>query len=1443
MTLGIENDPEALQLQKQHRMLSWMLSKELPPIPTQDERTVYPERTTNIFSRVFFWWLHPVLKVGYSRTLVPEDMFILSQEDKVEAMAEKFFGYFAAGLDQARTDHLNLKYAERNETRETTTTPEEEDLEDFDLPKLVTVMAILQTFKWQYFFSCLFSAIANVANVGMPLLTKKLIEFVERRAFGLETNIGRGIGYSLGASFFVLTTGILLNHFFYRSMLTGAQAKAVLIKAILTKSFLLSAESKHKYPTGKITSLMGTDLARVDFAIGLQPIIVTFPIPFGASIAILVVNIGASAVVGIAIMLVFMGAIGWCIGKLIGYRQRASKYTDQRVEYIKEILANLKIIKYYAWEPPYHKSLSEVRKKEMRLVFNMQLLRSIAIAVAMSLTSIASMVAFLVLYRIGGGKRTPANIFSSISLFNILTQTVIMLPLALTAGVDGLLGLGRVGDFLSSSESDPEALKTHANATVASAMEKDNIAIQVQDASFEWDNFDEDEEEEKTKEQLEEDKKTKKKDDKKAKKEKKKLAKEKKKGLKSPGPEISNATEKKDEKVTEKTKSDSDSDAAEVEFPGLQDINLSIKKGEFVVITGLIGTGKTSLLNALSGFMNRTEGSVNVNGSLLLCGYPWIQNATVKENIIFNSKLDEARYKEVIYSCSLESDLDIFPGGDQTEVGERGITLSGGQKARVNLARAVYAAKDIILMDDVLSAVDARVGKHIMNTCILGMLKDSTRILATHQLSLIGAADRIIFLNGDGSISTGTLDELKLSNAGFSNLMEFSHSKEEEEEVEVEEKEEEELNQLERELTKLTRKSVVDDELTRKAFNENNTDDGQLILDEHMAVNKIELAVYLNYIRTGSGKYSLWSIVPAFLFFTILATFSELFTNTWLSFWTEYKFAGRSNGFYIGLYVMFCMLSVVFLVCEFVILVYVSNTASMVLNVYAVERVLQTPMSFMDTTPMGRILNRFTKDTDALDNEIGDEIRMFIFTMSQIFGVIILCIIYLPWFAIAVPFLGYMFVAIADYYQASAREIKRLEAVQRSHVYNNFNETLNGMPTIKAYDQEARFITKNDVFINNMNEAYYLTIANQRWLAIHLDMVATLFSLLISILCVCRVFKLSPASVGLLLSYVLNIAGQLSFLLRSYTQMENAMNSVERVSEYAFKLPQEAPYLITETTPHESWPAGGEISFDRVDLSYRPGLPLVLKDVSFSVKPAEKIGICGRTGAGKSSIMTALYRLSELQKGSITIDGIDISTLGLTTLRQKLSIIPQDPVLFRGNIRKNLDPFNESSDDKLWDALRRTGLIEASRLEIVKKQVKVEGTDTNESFHKFHLNQPVEDEGSNFSLGERQLIAFARALVRDSKILILDEATSSVDYETDSKIQETIIKEFGHCTILCIAHRLKTILNYNRILVLDKGEVKEFDTPKNLFDLEDSIFRLMCSKSGVTADDFAVDQF
>ncbi|KAJ7086114.1 ABC transporter [Mycena belliarum] len=843
----------------------------------------------------------------------------------------------------------------------------------------------------------------------------------------------------------------------------------------------------------------------------------------------------------------------------------------------------------------------------------------------------------------------------------------------------------------------------------------------------------------------------------------------------------------------------------------MKNLTFSIPRGQLVAIVGAVGSGKTSLLQGMIGEMRRTSGYTKFGGSVGYCPQnAWIQNATIRENICFGLPFEEEKYWKAVNDSCLQPDLEMLPNGDLTEVGEKGISLSGGQRQRLNICRSIYSDTDIQIFDDPLSALDAHVGKAVFHNVLQNTLQGKTRILVTHALHFLPNVDYIITI-ADGRIAErGTYTDLIEKDGEFSKFVaEFGNKEQSKDNAEA---------------------AVADDaaaapqaDARKKA-----TAGVGLMQAEERNIGSISSEVYKGYVVAGNGKF----IVPLLFLSLVLLQGTNVLSSYWLVYWQENKFH-RSQGFYMAIYAFFGASQAItffFMGSTFALLTYF---ASQNLHKRALKRVMHAPMSFFETTPLGRVMHRFTKDCDTIDSTLGEALRMFFATLSNIIGAIILIAIILPWFLIAVVCILTMYVYFAAFYRSSAREIKRLDAILRSSLYTHFSESLSGLATIRAYGVSERFLLNNERLVDTENRAYWLTVTNQRWLGVRLDFLGSLLTFVVAMLAVGTRFTVSPSQTGVTLAYILSVQQAFGWMVRQSAEVENDMNSVERVLHYATEVEQEAPNEIPDKQPQAPWPSKGQIEFKEIVLKYRPGLPAVIKGISMNVQAGEKIGIVGRTGAGKSSIMTALFRLVELTSGSILIDGVDISQVGLGDLRSGLAIIAQEPLLFSGTLRTNLDPFNLLDDATLWDALRRSYLVEPS---------KPDGTDgettgANTPVNKFTLDTVIEDEGNNLSVGQRSLVALARALVKDAKVLVLDEATASVDYETDRNIQDTIAHEFEDRTILCIAHRLSTIISYDRICVMDAGEIAEFDTPARLFESETGIFRGMCEHSSITLDD------
>ncbi|XP_077530619.1 multidrug resistance-associated protein 1-like [Haemaphysalis longicornis] len=880
----------------------------------------------------------------------------------------------------------------------------------------------------------------------------------------------------------------------------------------------------------------------------------------------------------------------------------------------------------------------------------------------------------------------------------------------------------------------------------------------------------------------------------------------------------------------------------------LHNITFSVPKGSLVAIVGSVGSGKSSLLSACLGDLVKLEGVVTVNGTLAFSPQQaWIQNDSIKENILFGKSYAKSRYEQVIEACALKTDLAVLPAGDETEIGEKGINVSGGQKQRISIARAVYSGRDVYLFDDPLSAVDANVGKHIFDKVIgpRGIIRKKTRILVTQCLSVLPHVNTIIVLRDGCVTDVGTFNELVSRGGAFSDFL--VHFIEEigprqgvsEEDAKILSEVVSRVPSPNAELVKYCSQITGSDSDTgtlpkggffktlirptqarrrssvRHLSKFKKGSKAKLTEDETVQVGSVKWRVYWDFAKA-TGFWIMLGIVVTFVISHVL----QVLGSIWVALWTNDARdpslatdpAQRNSRLVI--YAIYGVAEIVFLLMGCIGLQLAMLEGARVVHQGMLQRVFRAPMSFFDTTPMGRIINRFSKDIDAADVMLPLNGRLLIVHLLRTLVAILLIAMQTPIFLVAVaPIIGiYYFVQKA--YISTSRQLRRLESITRSPIYVHFSETLTGTSSIRAFGATNRFVTLSDQLTDINHSTYFPSIVATRWLATRLEFLGYCIVFISALLVVLSRGTISPGMAGLAVGYSLTITMTLNTLVQSTSEAETNLVSVERCFEYT-RILQEAPWEDPDFKPDPSWPTKGEVVFLEYSTRYREDLDLVLNEISCTFNPGEKVGIVGRTGAGKSSLTLALFRIIEACHGAISIDGLDISTLGLYDLRSKLTIIPQEPVLFSGTLRSNLDPFNSRTDDDLWQALQQSHLKDF-----------VSGIDKG-------LLHEITEGGENISVGQRQLVCLARALLRKSRILILDEATAAVDMETDELIQATIRREFSDCTIISIAHRLNTILDYDRVIVLDRGHVAESGSPQKLLKEETSRFYSMAKDANL----------
>ncbi|XP_055282538.1 ATP-binding cassette sub-family C member 4 isoform X2 [Moschus berezovskii] len=1238
--------------------------------PVYAEVKPNPLRTANLCSRVFFWWLNPLFKIGHKRRLEEDDMYSVLPEDRSQHLGEELQGYWDQEVLRAEKDARK--------------------------PSLTK--AIIKCYWKSYVVLGIFTLIEESTRVVQPIILGKIIGYFENYDPSDSAALYEAYGYAGVLSAGTLVLAILHHLYFYHVQCAGMRLRVAMCHMIYRKALRLSNSAMGKTTTGQIVNLLSNDVNKFDqvtiflhflWAGPLQAIVVT---------ALLWMEIGISCLAGMTVLIILL-PLQSCVGKLFSsLRSKTAGFTDTRIRTMNEVITGIRIIKMYAWEKSFADLITNLRRKEISKILKSSYLRGMNLASFFAVSKIMIFVTFIT-NELLDNLITASQVFVVVTLYGAVRLTVtLFFPSAVEKVSEAIVSIRRIKNFLLLDE----ITQLHSQLPSDGKM-----IVNVQDFTAFWDKAS--------------------------------------------------------------------------DTPTLQGLSFTVRPGELLAVVGPVGAGKSSLLSALLGELPPSQGQVSVHGRIAYVSQqPWVFSGTVRSNILFGKKYEKERYEKVIKACALKKDLQLLEDGDLTVIGDRGTTLSGGQKARVNLARAVYQDADIYLLDDPLSAVDAEVSRHLFELCICQALHEKIRILVTHQLQYLKAASQILILKDGKMVQKGTYTEFLKSGIDFGSLLK-------------KENEEAEPSPVPGTPTLRNRtfseSSVWSQQSSRPSLKEatpegQDTENIQVTLtEETRSEGKVGFKAYKNYFTAGAH----WFIIVFLILVNLATQVAYVLQDWWLSYWANQQSAlnvtvnGQGNvtekldlKWYLGIYSGLTASTVLFGIARSLLVFFVLVSSSQTLHNQMFESILRAPVLFFDRNPIGRILNRFSKDIGHMDDLLPLTFLDFIQTFLQVIGVVGVAVAVIPWIAIPLVPLGIIFFVLRRYFLETSRDVKRLESTTRSPVFSHLSSSLQGLWTIRAYKAEQRF---------------------QELFDSHQDLHSAL----------------DAGQVGLALSYALTLMGMFQWCVRQSAEAENMMISVERVIEYT-DLEKEAPWEY-QKRPLLSWPHEGVIIFDNVNFSYSLDGPLVLKHLTALIKSREKVGIVGRTGAGKSSLIAALFRLSE-PEGKIWIDKILTTEIGLHDLRKKMSIIPQEPVLFTGTMRKNLDPFNEHSDEELWNALEEVQLKEA--IEDLPGKMDTE----------------LAESGSNFSVGQRQLVCLARAILRKNRILIIDEATANVDPRTDELIQKKIREKFAHCTVLTIAHRLNTIIDSDRIMVLDSGRLKEYDEPYVLLQNRDSLFYKMVQQLG-----------
>ncbi|XP_072712731.1 ATP-binding cassette sub-family C member 10 isoform X5 [Ciconia boyciana] len=1319
-----------------------------PGILVPDQQRV-AEDGESWLSRFFYVWMNPLMKRGYQWKLnQPQDVYVLPRQLQAARVCDRFYSCWQkkAALHQVEQETASL------------TSPiiaggdgSSDALDSLHrAQEAVQLFSVLHAaFGLRFYSLGLLKLAGNLLGFSGPLLLNLLVNFMESR----QEPLSRGVLYALGLFAGSFLGALLRNQFSYEVNKVTLMVRAAVISAIYRKALRVSSTSLTRFTVGEIVNFMSTDTGRlVNFCLSFHEVW-SLPFQFAITLYLLYQQVGVAFLGGLALALLLVPINKVIANRIMMSNKEMLKHKDTRVKLMTEFLCGIRVIKFYAWEKHFSTRINACRAKELQKLRAIKYLDAVCVYLWAALPVVVS-IAIFITYVLLGHQLTATKVFTALALVGMLILPLNSFPWVLNGTLEAKVSLDRIQRFLELGDQDLEAYYALDNPSGTAA------AMEMQCAAFSWVPFEEE-------------------------------------GTRQP---LSTGTLQ------------------------LYIENLSVRKGMLLGVVGKVGSGKSSLLAAITGELIKQGGRVYVcdleQGFGLATQEPWIQFTTVRENILFGREYDARLYEEVVEACALSEDLNILPAGDQTEVGENGVTLSGGQKARIALARAVYQEKELYLLDDPLAAVDADVANHLMRKCILGVLKHKTRILCTHRMEFLKKADALLLIDNGRIVKTGTpADILPLVEA----FPKFKDMDKRQKDKAPDEQGQEEAVETEAE------ESTQNNHLIHK--------------EEEKKEGAVAFQVYKAYwLAVGS------CLALSILFSLLLMQASRNISDWWLSHWISsisqtantsvmvcsaslpspelllFSIVGLvspiqtldttpipSNGsldvnFYLIVYGSIAGANSLFTILRAFLFAYGTIRAATVIHNRLLQRALKATVTFFDTTPTGRILNRFSSDLYCVDDSLPFILNIFLANVYGLLGMLVIITYGLPWIGLVLIPLAALYFSIQRYYRRTSRELKRLYSVTLSPIYTHFSETLSGLSSIRAMRATQRFELENQLRLEQNQRCLFASNTAMQWLDIRLQMIGVAVVTAIAGIAIIQHQKQlgNPGLVGLALSYALSVTNLLSGLISSFTLTETMMVSVERTEEYTTDIPMESQDKLVQVAA--DWPSQGLVEFQQVVLAYRAGLPNALNGVNFTVYPGEKVGIVGRTGSGKSTLFLALFRMLELKSGRILLDGVDSQLVGLEELRSRLAIIPQDPFLFSGSIRENLDPQGKRTDAELREVLEQCHLWDAV--------TQMGG-----------LDRELGERGKSLSVGQRQLVCLARALLTRAKVLCIDEATASVDQKTDQLLQQTIRQRFADKTVLTIAHRLNTILDSDRVLVMQAGRVAELDSPTRLSQKDGSLFQ------------------